>query len=105
MNTKYFDKNNRELTETEFNQREAGLIMEKEQAAYIARRAQYLDGYRKYQAAVNYGEFERVTAVDSFIESLRNKNWSVLNGIPSQIKYFTGEVGFAASGLIRRMGG
>jgi len=66
-------------------------------------RAGYLDAYRKYQAAVNYGEFERVPAIDSFIDNLRNKNWSVLNSIPPQIKYFAGEIGLAASGLIRRV--
>ena len=63
-------------------------------------RAVYLDAYRKYQAAVNYGQFERVPAVDAFIAALRNKDWTALNNVPPQIKYFTGEVSLAQSGLI-----
>jgi len=64
------------------------------------RRAVYLDVYRKYQAAVNYGEFQRAPAVDYFIRQLRNRNWAALNAIPPQLKYFAGETGLAASGLI-----
>ena len=69
-----------------------------------SRRTVYLDAYRKYQAAINYGEFERVPAVDTFIAALRNKNWQALDYIPPQIKYFTGEVSFAQSGLVPKQG-
>ena len=63
-------------------------------------RNRYMDAYRKYQAAVNYGEFQRVPAVDFFIRSLRNKDWTVLNNIPTALKYFAGECSFAQSGLV-----
>lgn len=72
------------------------------EAQYKARRSHYFDAYRKYQAAVNYGEFERVMVIDEVIESLRNKDWAALTAIPPQLKYFAGEVGFVESGLIRR---
>lgn len=69
-----------------------------------ARRQRYIEAYRNYQAAVNYGEFERVITVDSFIDRLRSKDWTALIAIPPQIKYFTGEVGFTASGLVKLQG-
>jgi hypothetical protein len=67
-----------------------------------SRRSAYLDAYRKYQAAVNYGEFERVYAVDEFAGRLRGKDWAALDNVPSQLRYFIGEVGLSESGLIRR---
>lgn len=67
------------------------------------RRKTYMDAYRKYQAAVNYGEFERAATIDGIIERLRNKDWTAFDSIPPQLKYFAGEVGFVESGLIRRM--
>ena len=70
------------------------------EAQNISRRTAYLDAYRKYQAAVNYGEFERVAAVDAFIAKLRNKDWTAYEDIPPQIQYFSGEIGFADSGLV-----
>ena len=66
-----------------------------------AHRTIYMDAYRKYQTAVLFGEFQRVPAVESFIAALKNKDWSVLNNVPNGIKYFTGEVGLAESGLIK----
>ena len=72
------------------------------EAIYKSRRVRYLEAYRNYQAAVNYGEFERVPAIDIFIAQLRNKNWAVLNNVPPQIKYFTGEISLAQSGLIAK---
>jgi hypothetical protein len=65
-----------------------------------SRRGVYIDAYRKYQAAINYGEFQRVPAVDYFMRRLRNKDWSAFGNIPSQLKYFAGECPFAESGLI-----
>jgi len=65
-----------------------------------SRRANYMDAYRKYQAAINYGEFQRVPVVDYFIKRLRNKDWSAFDSIPSQLKYFAGQCSFAQSGLI-----
>jgi len=65
-------------------------------------RYQYLNAYRKYQAAVNYGEFECSYEADQFIKRLYDKDWSALDNAPSQIKYFAGEVSYAESGLIRR---
>jgi len=66
-------------------------------------RKAYLDAYRKYQAAANYGEFERVYAVDQFAVRLYNKDWAALDNTPAPIKYFLGEVGFGESGLVRRL--
>ena len=65
-----------------------------------SRRSAYIDAYRKYQAAVNYGEFQRAPAADVFIGRLRNKDWAALDNIPGEIKYFAGECSLAASGLI-----
>jgi len=65
-----------------------------------SRRSAYLDAYRKYQAAVLFGEFERACVLEDFIEALRNKDWTAFNNVPSQIKYFTGEISFAQSGLV-----
>lgn len=69
----------------------------------LSERSKYIEAYRNYQAAVNYGEFERAYGVDEFIGRLRNRDWSALNSIPPQIRYFTGEIGLAESGLTRRM--
>jgi len=69
---------------------------------YKHERGLYLDAYRKYQAAVNYGEFERVPALDSFITRLLDKDWSAFDNVPKQILYFTGEKKFFESGLDRR---
>ena len=94
----------RDLTTTEIAELNAqNQIAEQDavEAKNKSRRAQYLDAYRKYQASVNYGEFERVPAVDGFIECLRNKDWSAFNYVPPQIKYFAGEIGLTASGLVR----
>jgi len=66
------------------------------------RRTICLDAYRRYQAAVNYGEFERSYEADQFIKRLYDKDWTALDYVPSQLKYFAGEVGYAGSGLIRR---
>ena len=66
-------------------------------------RSRYIDAYRKYQAAVNYGEFAPVPAVDAFVAALKAKNWSALQNVPPQLKYFTGECGFSESGLISRI--
>ena len=63
------------------------------------RRNTYLDAYRRYQAAVNYGEFERVPTVDEFVKRLYNRDWAAMDSAPSQIKYFVGEIEFASSGL------
>ena len=65
-----------------------------------SKRSKYMDAYRKYQASVNYGEFQRAPAVDYFIQRLRSKDWTVLENIPTQIKYFAGEIGLSLSGLI-----
>ena len=65
-----------------------------------AQRVFYLDAYRRYQAAVNYGEFQKAPAVDYFIRSLRNKDWSVLNNVPPQLEYFAGKISLSASGLV-----
>lgn len=65
-----------------------------------ARRAGYMDAYRKYQAAVNYGEFAPVIDADAFIMALRNKEWAAFNNVPNALKYFAGECGFAESGLV-----
>lgn len=54
------------------------------------KRGQLLDAYRKYQAAVMYGEIERNFEVDDFVIALKDKNWSVLNNIPKQLRYFMG---------------
>ena len=62
-------------------------------------RGRYMDAYRKYQAAVNYGEFTKKPVVDVFIDALKAKNWAALNNVPPQLRYFTGEAGFAESGL------
>jgi len=64
-------------------------------------RAAYMDAYRKYQAAVNYGEFEPVPAMDGFIAALRDKEWEVLKNVPLVLKYFMGGTGLAESGLIK----
>ena len=61
----------------------------------------YMDAYRKYQAAVNYGEYQKIPTIDSFIAALQAKNWAALNSVPNALKYFTGECGFAESGLIK----
>lgn len=66
---------------------------------YMSMRNYYMNVYRKYQAAVNYGEFERVPAVDVFVANLRAKDWTALDNIPTQLKYFTGKIGLAESGL------
>jgi hypothetical protein len=67
---------------------------------YKQERSKYLDAYRKYQAAVNYGEFQRVPAADYFIRRLRNRDWAAFDNIPAALKYFAGECSFAQSGLI-----
>ena len=64
------------------------------------RRITYLNAYRRYQAAVNYGEFERCHAIDEFIARLRHKDWRALDSIPNQIRYFMGETTLVESGLI-----
>ena len=66
------------------------------------RRISYIDAYRKYQAAVNYGEIERAPNIDVFINALKNKDWEAFNNIPPQIEYFMGNIGFAESGLINK---
>ena len=72
---------------------------EKEQADR-ARRANYMDAYRKYQAAVNYGEFERDYEVDVFIDKLYDKDWSAYDAVPPQLQYFSGEKTLAESTLV-----
>ena len=62
-------------------------------------RNRYLDAYRKYQAAINYGEFVRAAGIDAFIVALRNKDWTVLDNVPPALKYFAGECNFEESGL------
>lgn len=66
-------------------------------------RAHWMDVYRKYQAAVNYGEIERNKSIETFIQSLRNKDWRVLNDIPDALKYFDGKTGIKESGLITKI--
>jgi len=78
--------------------KEADILSEKEKQNK-RHRTVYLDAYRNYQASVNYGEFQKVPAVDVFIKSLRNKDWTALNNVPMAIKYFTGECSLAQSGL------
>ena len=56
------------------------------------KRGFYLDLYRKYQAAVNYGEIMRCSEVDLFIQKLKNKDWSAFNEIPKTLLYFKGEI-------------
>ena len=60
----------------------------------------FLDAYRKYQAAVNYGEFERAPIVDEFIRRLYDKDWVAFENVPTQLKYFLGEVCLIESELI-----
>jgi hypothetical protein len=48
---------------------------------------------------VNYGEFERVPAVDKWVAAMRNKDWGKLSNPPPVLKYFAGECGFDDSGL------
>jgi hypothetical protein len=90
-------------------QTDGGLVLDKaavnnhiETLVNKVKRTSYLNAYRKYQAAVNYGEFERVYAVDEFAGRLRNKDWAAMSNVPPQLRYFAGEVGISESGLIRR---
>ena len=59
----------------------------------------YFDAYRKYQAAVNYGEFARAYEVDLFINRLKNNDFAAFEQVPPQLKYFMSEASFAESGL------
>ena len=92
----------RECTETEIAELRAQTAQAEAhalEAQHKALRAHYMDAYRKYQAAVNYGEFAPAPAVDPFIAALRAKDWTALENVPSALKYFIGEVGLAESGL------
>ena len=67
-------------------------------------RNRYLDAYRKYQAAINYGEFVRAAGIDECVTALCNKDWTVIDAVPPALKYFAGECSFAESGLVRCSG-
>ena len=86
------------LTDEDKNTRKR-VEQEKVEYGNKSRRTVYMDAYRKYQAAVNYGEFQRAPVVDSFIAALCTEDWTVFENAPSELKYFIGEIGLAESGL------
>jgi hypothetical protein len=70
-------------------------------------RNRYLDAYRKYQASYNYSEFNIISyeknKIDDFIKVLRDKTWNNSTVVPAQLRYFAGEISFAASGLVDKI--
>jgi len=58
---------------------------------YERRRGQLLDAYRRYQAAVCYGEFPKDDTVAIFVQYLYNRDWSVIHKVPEKLKYFLSE--------------
>lgn len=64
-------------------------------------RAHWLDAYRKYQAAVAFGEIKRDEGIEAFIKRLKDRDFTALSEVPSGLRYFAGEASWAESGLIK----
>lgn len=99
---KNYSETQRLQIKTETDKRKQKIKDAEIEAKNLGFRNLYMDAYRKYQAAVNYGEFEQSAPVDIFISRLKEKDWTALNEAPPQIDYFLGKVTFAQSGLIKK---